>query len=47
MEAQLLDGVVSALHGDDLVSLVLETLHQHVAQAGIVLCDQDAHDRLA
>ena len=43
VELELVDRVVAALHGVDLVALVLEAQHEDVAQAGVVLGHEDAH----
>ena len=40
---ELVDRVVAAFHGVDVVALVFETEDEDVAQAGVVFGDQDAH----
>ena len=40
---ELVDGVVAALDGVDLVALVLESEHEDFAQAGVVLGDEHSH----
>src|SRR4029077_11159087 len=40
---ELVDRVIAALDGVDVVALVFETEDEDVAQAGVVFGDQDAH----
>jgi hypothetical protein len=43
VKTQLGNGVVPSRHGVDEEAVVLETLGQDLAQAGIILGHQDAH----
>ena len=42
-QLELVDRVVAPLDGVDLVALVLEAQHEDVAQPGVVLGHEDAH----
>ncbi len=42
-QRQLIDGVVAALDRIDLVAALLQTQHDHLAQAGIVFGNKYSH----
>ena len=45
IELELVDRVVAAIDGVDVIALVLEPQHENLAQAEVVLGDKDPHVR--